>query len=243
MNKKSLIITFLTTLTGFFLVTPVSAKALNIPNPFKRAEERVEARLENEATGSGVKERNENRVEERLQKFIDKRAVLGIGEVTAIDGVNLTVVKDGKTYTVITSEATRYSRKYWGGSDFEEIKVGHMILVIGKWADEEKTTVNALMIRNFSISKRYGVVFGNVNLMGDGTITITTVKGGKAIVSIGEADLVDRTEKEITTGDILTGHLIRVKGIMDTVANTITEVKQIKDFSVPENPSPSPEAE
>jgi hypothetical protein len=39
--------------------------------------------------------------------------------------------------------------------------------------------------------------------------------------------------------DIQIGHRIRVKGIWDITNKTISEVTQIKDFSIPAKPSPT----
>jgi len=39
--------------------------------------------------------------------------------------------------------------------------------------------------------------------------------------------------------DIEVGHRVRVKGIWDLTNKTISEVTQIKDFSIPIQPSPT----
>jgi len=192
-------------------------------------------------TENRIQEREEVRNEIRtgtkeaglLQRSFGRRAVLGSTKVTAINGTTLTVQQGDKTYTVLTSTDTKYKRKYWGESSFAEISVNNMINVVGKWNNEEKTEINALWIRNLSIQKRYGVFFGEVKSLSDGSFIMSTAKREDQTVTIGSAKLVNRKEETITLGDIKIGHKVRVKGMWDSSNRTITEVKQIKDFSLP----------
>lgn len=168
-----------------------------------------------------------------LQRVFGKRAVLGSAKVTAINDTTLTVQQGDKTYTVLTSSDTKYRRKFWGESSFSEIAVNNTINVVGKWNNEAKTEINALWIRNLSIQKRFGVFFGEVKSLPGGSFVMSTAKREDQTVTIGSAKLVNRKEEMITPGDIIVGHKVRVKGMWDSVNHTITEVKQIKDFSLP----------
>lgn len=184
-----------------------------------------------------IQNREENKIRtkeaNRIFKFIDRRAVLGSAKVTAKGGTSLTVTQGDKTYTVLTSLTTQYRRKFWGTSSLNEISVGDIINVVGKWNNEERTEINALWIRNLSIQKRYGVFFGEVKSLPGGTFVMTTFKREDQTVTVGEAKLVNRKQEPITLSDILVGHKVRVKGMWDSVNHTITEVAQIKDFSLP----------
>ncbi|MEK7165381.1 MAG: hypothetical protein AAB874_01055, partial [Patescibacteria group bacterium] len=52
------------------------------------------------------------------------RIAIGSGELTSINGSTLTVIKDGKSYTVTTDDKTQFHRKYWGKSEVAEFNVG-----------------------------------------------------------------------------------------------------------------------
>ena len=52
-------------------------------------------------------------------------------------------------------------------------------------------------------------------------------------VYFGTAKFVERKETSITLSDLKIGDRVRVKGVWDKTLNKITEVTQIKDFSIP----------
>lgn len=205
----------------------------NIQNSFRRV---LPATTENR-----FEERNEIREENRvgtkdaglLKRANERRGVLGSAKVSAINGTSLTVQQGDKTYTVMTSAETKYKRKFWGESSFAEISVNDVINVVGKWNNETKTEINALWIRNLSVQKRYGVFFGEVKSLSDGSFVMSTAKREDHTVTVGSASLVNRREETIVLGDILVGHKVRIKGMWDSANKTVTEVKQIKDFSLP----------
>jgi hypothetical protein len=51
---------------------------------------------------------------------------------------------------------------------------------------------------------------------------------------------VDRRGKTIAQTDVAVSHRIRVKGMWDNTNSTITEVTQVKDYSLPVKPAGTP---
>lgn len=192
------------------------------------------------ATAPGL----QKQLEKRLEKITGRRAVIAKGEVTTKEGTTLTLRQDGKNYLVLTDGKTQFRRKFWGKSSLEEISVGDLITVIGRWTNEERTEIKAVLIRNLSVQKRAGVFFGEVKSVGENSLVIAAAKRGNLTVTVdASTKLVNRKMETIMLADIKPGHRVRVKGLWDSTKKTITEVKQVKDFSIPLVPSPSPKAE
>lgn len=191
-----------------------------------------------------VKEVNEKRADTKRPALQKKGTIVG-GKVTANDGSTLTVDKEGSMYTVLTGDfgnrcITRVAPRYFGKVSVSDIKVGHVINVFGKFQEGSELTIQACLIRDRSIVRRKGAVIGEVTAITDTGWVIKRVGSDESmtIQVAGGAVYVDRREKTITYGDILVGHKIRVKGIVDRDNKTVVEVKHVKDFSIPV-PSPT----
>lgn len=177
-----------------------------------------------------------------LKKFFE-RAAIGTGKVTAINGAALTVEKDGKSYTVTTTDKTQFRRRFWGKGSLSEIAVGHTVNVIGKWTDDAKTTVEARLVRDVSIQKRHGVFFGKVeSLTSDGWVmtTISDKRENQTVKVSSSTKFVNRKEEAITQADVKVGQRVRVRGLWDRLNNTVTEVTHVKDFDLPAKVTPTP---
>ena len=194
----------------------------------ERIEERVEQRAENR--------------EARMEKFKDTRAVLKNVKVTALGASSITVDNSGTSVVVNITDKTELRRKFWGKSTIAEFSVGDTVNVIGKWTDETKTAINAMMIRNESIQMRYGTFFGTVKSVSSTGFVISTIHRDDETVTVGSAKLINRKEETIVQTDIKVGDRVRVKGMWNNDAKTITEVKEIKNFSLPLLPSRAPKA-
>ena len=122
------------------------------------------------------------------------------------------------------------------------MKVGDTVNVIGLWADDAHTTINAKLVRDISIQKRFGVFVGVVkSLLPTGWVmsTVSEKRGDQTVTVSGNTKFVNRKEETITQADVVAGHRVRVKGLWDRVANTVTDVTQVKDFSLPAKPTPT----
>lgn len=177
-----------------------------------------------------------------LQMLKGKKAVLKEAELLSIDGTKLTVTKDGKNYTVLTDDKTKLRRKYWGVAKLSEFTAkdksafgkGDLLNIRGSWEDENQTTIKALFVRNLSIQKRNGVFFGTVTAKTDTGFTMNTVVRGAQTVTIdASTKYINRKQQTIGFSDLATGQKVRVRGLWDSLNATITEVTQIKDFSLP----------
>lgn len=174
---------------------------------------------------------------------VNKRGELKNVKVTAKDSSSITVDADGTSVKVDISSATHFRRKFWGKSSLAEISVGDTVDVIGRWVTEAKTEIKAVLIRDLSIQKRFGVFFGTVKTITDTGFTMTTIHRGDETVTVdSSAKLINRKQETITMSDIQIGHKVRVRGLWDSTGFTITGVTQVKDFSLPpfESPSPTP---
>lgn len=171
---------------------------------------------------------------EIIKKFVNKRGELLNVAVTAKDSSSITIDNNGTLIKVTYDANTHFRRRSWGKSTFSEISVGNSVDIIGRWTNEEKTEIKAVLIRNLSIQKRYGVFFGTVKSITDTGFIMTTIhKGQETVITDASTKLINRTEKVIKASDIAVGHRVRIKGLWDSVNFTIKEVKEIKNFSLP----------
>jgi len=173
-------------------------------------------------------------------KYTNKRGELKNVKVTAKDATSITVDNEGVSVKAVVQTNTHFRRKFWGKSSLAEISVGDSVDIIGKWSNEDKTEIKALVIRDLSIQKRFGVFFGTVKSFTDAGFIMTTIQRGEEAVTLDSAKLIDRTGSTITKSEILTGHRIRVRGLWNSANFTITEVTEVKDFSIPVKPSSTP---
>jgi hypothetical protein len=171
--------------------------------------------------------------------WINKRAVITRGTIASISGTSLseatiTITKDG-TYTVKTDSATRFRRRFWGQvSNISEMQTGDTVTVVGRWTNNEKTELKANLIRDISIQIRHGVFLGTIQSIQGNTWSIQTKNRGNQTVTVtGATQFVNRANVSIAQSDCAVGHRVRVKGLWNRQANTITDVTQVKDFDLP----------
>ena len=167
-----------------------------------------------------------------LTKRVSIRGQIAAATVTSVKGSTITIAKEKKTYTVLAVNATLYRKHYWGSSTLQDIAVNDKVNVTGNWINSSKTIMEATLIRNLSVVKRRGVVFGTVTTRGANTLTIKPKDHLPQKVTItAKTSLVNNKEVPISFSQIKVGDQIRVKGMWDREKNSITEVTQIKDFS------------
>lgn len=178
-----------------------------------------------------------------LKKAFDLkgRAVIGTGTLKIKSGntvpATLVVTKDGKDYTVNVGANTQLRRRFWGKATLAEMSVGDVLNVIGRWTDDAHTTVDATLVRDASIQKRFGVFIGTVQSLLSTGWTMITHRGTETVTVSSSTKFVDRKGGTITQADVKVGDRVRVRGLWDNKLNTITEVTHVKDFSLPIKPS------
>lgn len=198
--------------------------------------EREEIRKEIREQNKGILEQIRNQVKEKLQNLRFSARVTG--KITEKGENSIKVqAQDGKVYRVNITEKTQLRRRFWGKADLSEFSVGDEVNVIGRYTNEEKTIIDAILIRNLSIQKRWGVFFGKVTSKGADNFVMETVKRGKVTVYFGSAKFVNRRDETIVYGDIQVDHRVRVRGVWDKALSKIIEVEEVKDFSLPPVPT------
>ena len=99
--------------------------------------------------------------EKPLAKYLDSGVVQDIsillgGQVVEISGYNLTLSKDGKTFTILINENTKLSRLVPPEEEdktpikkdikFEEIKVGDIVTAAGKLNTDASSEINSVTV-------------------------------------------------------------------------------------------------
>lgn len=216
MRIQSIAITLSVGIFGFFCIAPVYAA----PVPLRQ-----EVRQE---LGTGSREA-------MVKKFIGTRAQIGKGTVTSKTSDSLGIKdQSGKELAVKFDSKTQFRRRFWGKSSIDEVQVGHDVAIIGKWLDDAQSQIQAVLIRDVSIQKRNGVFFGNVTLVSStGFVMATKARGNQTVTVSTTTRMINRIGATIGQSTIAVGHRIRVIGLWDSKANTVTEVTQVKDFDLP----------
>ena len=227
---KKIIITFLFIITFIFVV-----KAVLAVNPREIRKENREEIREGKIEGLSPAQIRKEIREEAREKGKNLRFAARIsGTIASISGNVLTLTtNDGKTYTVNITSETKLKRKFWGNATLVEFAVGHSVNVVGKWTDETKITIDARVIRDSSIQKRWGAFFGKVTAKNSNNFVIETISRGSQTVYFGSTTKFFKINMEAMTYDeLLVGNRVRVKGVWDNLQNKIIEVEQVKDFSL-----------
>lgn len=237
--KRAIIFSVL--LLGPIVVSPVlavdSTRSGRSPLKATRAAEIKDLRENLKSRVASVRAELKNKIEAWKGKFVH------LTDATVIDktGNVLTITKDGKTYTVNVDSNTKFRRHYWGVSSLDEVSVGNKINVWGKWTDDAKTTINALLIRNQSVMRRHGVFVGEIKSITGSTFVLKSVNRGDQTVTVDSTTkYLDRKEGVLILADLKVGQRVRVRGLWDKSLNTITEVTQVKDYSLPPQVTPAP---
>lgn len=167
-------------------------------------------------------------------KTILGRASLVGAVVSSKTATGLTVSKDGTTYTINITSSTQLRRRFWAKATLDEIQTGDTVNVHGKWTDDTKTAINAVLIRDVSIQKRFGAFVGTItSLTTDGWVMDTINRGNENVTVVSSTKYVDRQNVVITKSALKVGDRVRVKGLWDKTNSSITEVDHVKDYSLP----------
>lgn len=196
-------------------------------------------------TAKGLREEAKENRQEIVQAKQDlkanKPARLNNATVTVKSTQSFTVTKDGKTYTINVSSNTKFRRHFWGDSTFVELSVNDIVNIWGKWTDSTQTTIDARVVRNQSVQKFRGVFFGNVKSKSSNSFVITSrYRGDQTVNFDSSTKFVNRKEQTMKFSDIQVEDRVRIKGVWDKTNSTISEVTQVKDFTIPKVTAPTP---
>lgn len=180
-------------------------------------------------------DRNPVKISTGVRSARESNIVITKGIVKSISDKTLVVTrpKDGQDFNVTVSDKTKIFRRYEKGS-FDEIKVGHIINVIGKISVDDPADITATMLRDLSLTMRHSVISGIVDSTDDGKIILSSKKVKGISVDTTGAKLTDRKNREINVTDIHAGDRVKVRGLWDSENQTLTEVMSIRDFSLPD---------
>lgn len=183
-------------------------------------------------------DKKELRADVKALKMIGKRSTLAKAVLTAKGGdtapTTLTVLRDGKSYTINVGTATVFRRRFGGKGTLGELAINDTLSIVGKWGDEAQTTIEAKLVRDESIQKRLAAFVGKVKSVSGSTIVLESVARGSQTVTVSTATkFVARNQAPLTLADIKEGHIIRVKGLWNRQLNTVTEISHVKDYSLP----------
>ncbi len=155
------------------------------------------------------------------------------GTVSSVSSSTMVVVSEGKTYTITTTDS-KVVRNFGGQSTISEISTGDKVSIWGAWTDDSKTSMNAKVVRDLSIMKRFGAFIGTVTSKGDGTFVLQSKERGNQTVTVSSSTkFVNRKGETMLFSDMLVGHRIRVKGMWNKTSNQVTEVTEVRDFTLP----------
>ncbi len=246
----------------FFLVLFIS-----LSSPFTYGEDSVEPSKEPSITpkitgerGRELKDKVKEKIQEKvkqvqqkqeerknlLESIKEKIKEMGAkikGELTAINGNTLTVKRDDGMMVSVDVTNAQCRRRFGAKCDWSESAVGNILNIIGKWTDSGKTAIMARLVRNTSIQKRHGVIFGKVTKKNDSSLVIESKIDGETLpvtIYTTGAKFIKRNEESMTISDIQIGHRIRAKGVWDRTLKEMRETTEIKDFDLPLIVKPSP---
>lgn len=242
--KNKLFIVAISLLVIYPLLQPIHAEE-GTPSPTKFKKEwrqdvqnlRTTIKLERDDIKNDKKDLLQ-KVKDLKDTFVNTFARVLSGTVTAINGTSLTINSAGKNIIVNTDSKTKFRRHFWGSSSLAEISVNDKVNIYGKYTDTARTTIQATMIRDTSIMKRFGVFVGDITSITGNTLVLKTEARGTQTVTLSSSTkFTDRKGGTLTQTDLKTGHRIRVRGMWDSKNNTIIQVNEVKDYSLPALPT------
>jgi len=244
---KKTILGLIILFTFLIVVSPLSAKT-NFGKEIKKTiketiEEGKEASLSPKEIGKEVGKNVREKTQERNWSLLDKiknfmkknlRFEARVkGKITVIESNSFSLTGEDGAFQVNITDKTKFLRKFGGKSSLSEYSVGDEVVVFGKFTDDTKLIIDAKTVKNNSIQKRFGAFFGKVTVKNTDNFVMETAERGTQTVYFGTAKIVDRREVIIIMSDIKVGDRVRVKGVWDKTLSKISDVSQIKDFSIP----------
>lgn len=228
-----LLVTFLTVTPSVLALTPLRREIKNeIKETIKEEKKEASGPALNGKDIKEIKNGLLGKVKDFLKKNLQFEARVK-GKIAMIGSNNFSLSGDDGTFQVNITDKTKILRKFGGKSSLSEYSIGDEVVVFGKFTDDTKLIIDAKTVKNNSIQKRFGAFFGKVTIKNNDNFIMETAERGTQTVYFGTAKFVDRKEVNISYTDIKAGDRVRVKGVWDKTLNKISEVNQIKDFSIP----------
>lgn len=237
---------FLSSASSVFAQTPTLTPTSSLKNTIKEQKKEIKDEFKEKIQES--KEQRKTITEEfknRISSLILRKGVVN-GKISTISGTTVptTIIinKGSKTTTLNITNKTNLLRKFGGKSSLSEMKVGDQVNAVGTWTDSNKNTLDAKVVRDLSIQKRFGAFWGKIKSITDASSFVleTIERGNQTVKTDGNTKIVNRKEVPISFSDLKVGDRVRVKGVWDSALKSIEEVTSIKNWTLMPKPLLTP---
>jgi hypothetical protein len=201
-----------------------------------REEAREELREERQEKKQNLFDRVKNFVRTKIR--FDARIT---GTVASLGDSSMAVTgEDEKTYNVAITGETKLVLRFGGNGELGQFAVGNKVNVFGKFTNDEKTAIDAKLIRNVSIQKRWGAFFGEVSAKNSDNFVMKTIERGNQTVFFDSGTkFLNHLKGTIGYADVQIGNRVRIKGVWDKDLSQITEVDEVRVFPLKPTPTPT----
>lgn len=161
-----------------------------------------------------------------------------LGVITRRDGAStpnmvFDVESNSRRFKVQLANNTKLRNKFGGEPTLNEIRSGHMLAIYGKWKDLTQSVLESLLLRDTSNESRYTVRAGSVIAFLENTWTLDSLHRDTQTINIQRSTkFIDRSGETIDKLDIKTGDYVRIYGLWNPDSNTMTDVKEVKYYSL-----------
>lgn len=200
---------------------------------FESAKAFVRQRQRNE-----IRENILEQVKENVKKFSMTAKLQGT--IESIEASSFTLKSSGGLYTVLIDDKTNLVRRFGAKSSLSEFSIGDTVNVVGKWTDEDKKTLKATLVRDFSIQKKNAAFIGTITAIYEDSFSINPLaqgrfrKGEKRVYTSQNCIYLNRKKETIKREDLKVGHTVRVSGgVLNRVENKIFDVSKVVDMTLP----------
>lgn len=191
---------------------------------------RNEIKNEIREKNQGVFDQIKNQIKEKLNLNAKIEGV-----IESIENNSLMIKNNkGDSYKVEITDNTKLIRRFGAKSSLNEFRSGDQVIVFGKYTSDDKKTVEARLVRNLSIQKRWGVFFGEVISQSDTSFVIKTINRGELTVYFNnQTKFLSHDKQSISFKDLKVNDRVRIKGVWDKDLKELREVDEVRVFPKP----------
>lgn len=192
-----------------------------------------------QGTNKEMRKEIKKEIREEVKEKLKARGYHGEvnGTIGAISANTITVTKkEGGSVTINISDTTKLYLKFTGTATLSNFAVGDLIGASGKWANDEKTSLDAAWVRNKSVSRRGSNFYGTITSIGTNSFVLQPkVRANAQTVNvIANTKYIDKKGNAITFADLKVGDEVKVNGsTWDRTSKTINEAIKVVDRSIP----------
>ncbi len=125
-------------------------------------------------------------------------------------------------WTVNTDGATEINRRFGGRSSVSEVSVGDYLSFRGNLVmTSAGLTVQAKIIKDWSVQRKNGSFIGKVSSVGTGTFVLASDEHGQATVSVTSTTVITKGDAAATFADIHVGDKVMAGGLFNNVSRVL----------------------